>query len=115
MDKETTDAIQKGLALAWAFGIAAFAGLISYLQTLVGQNPQTWKWIVAATRVLTAGFVGLLTRWLLDGWTLSEHFIDFSLGVAGYGGVESIGFFQSIFRDTIRRAAGVSKDDEAKS
>lgn len=114
MDKETSDAVQKGLALAWAFGVAAFAGLISYLQTLVGENPQTWKWIVAGTRVLTAGFVGLLTLWLLAGWNLSENFVAFALGVAGYGGVESISFFQSVFRETVRRAAGV-KDDETKS
>lgn len=115
MDKETTDAVEKGLALAWTLGISAFAGLISYLQTLAGDNPQRWKWSVAASRILTAGFVGLLTRWLLDGWTLPEHFVDFSLGVAGYGGVESIAFFQSIFRETVRRAAGISKDDEAKN
>lgn len=110
MDKETSDAVQKGIALAWAFGIAAFAGFISYLQTLIGQNPEKWKWVVAGTRVLTAGFVGLLTRWLLSGWNLPEHFVDFSLGVAGYGGVESIAFFQSVFRSAVRRAAGVEND-----
>lgn len=114
MDKETSDVIHKGLALAWAFGIAAFAGLISYLQTLSGENPEKWKWFVAGTRVLTAGFVGILTRWLLDGWNIPEHFADFTLGVAGYGGVESIGFFQSIFRFAVRRAAGMPTDDEAK-
>lgn len=114
MDKETSDAVQKGLAFAWAFGIAAFAGLISYLQTLTGENPQAWKWLVAGTRVLTAGFVGLLTRWLLAGWSLPEHFVDFSLGVAGYGGVESIAFFQSIFRSAIRRAAGMQENDAPK-
>lgn len=111
MDRETTDAVEKGIALAWTIGIAAFGGFVSYLQTLTGENK--WSWIAAATKVLTAGFVGLLTRWLLDGWSLPEHFIDFALGVAGYGGVESIGFFQSVFRETVRRAAGISKDDEA--
>lgn len=111
MDRETSDAVTKGLAFLWTVGIAALGGLVSYLQKLSGDNPEKWSWIVAASKVLTAGFVGLLTDWLLSGWNLPRHFIDFALGVAGYGGSETIAFFQSIFRETVKRAAGVKEDE----
>jgi hypothetical protein len=112
MDKETSDAIAK---FGWAVGISAFGGLVSYLQRFSGDASAKWSWIIVITKVLTAGFVGLLTDWLLSGWSLPQGFVNFSLGVAGYGGAETIVFFQRVFQEAVRRAAGQAPDDVAKS
>ncbi len=97
-----------------AFVIAAFAGLVSYLQRFNGDNPPEWKWLLFVTKVLTAGFVGILCDWLLSGWNIPQTIVHFAIAVAGYGGVETMLFFQQIFQDTIRRAARVSEDDRPK-
>lgn len=105
MDKETSDVFAK---LGWAFGIAALAGLVSYLQRFLQEPPPKWSWQVASVKVLTAGFVGLLTGWLLSGWNVPQNYVYFAMGVAGYGGGETIVFFQQVFKDTINRYASKS-------
>lgn len=98
----------------WAFGIAALAGLVSYIQRFTGDNPPGWKWLVVIIKVLTAGFVGLLTHWLLSGWNLGEGYVNFAIAVGGYGGAETIVFFQQVFRDTINRAAASEENHQPK-
>lgn len=107
MDKDTGDAFQKfGLYI----GIAAFAGLVSYIQRFLQDPPPPWSWIQACAKVLTAGFVGVLTGWLLSGWNVPQDWIYFAMGVAGYGGGETIVFFQQVLQDTFTRYA--RKDSE---
>lgn len=101
--------------IAWAFAIAGLAGFINYLQRFTGDNPPKWAWLVVLVKVMTAGFVGLLTNWLMSKWQMGENYVDFAIAVAGYGGAETIAFFQQVFRDSIIRAAGVKSNDEPKS
>jgi hypothetical protein len=105
LDKESTDV---GLKILWAFGVAALAGFISYVQRFLQEPPPPWSWKIAGVKVSTAGFVGLLTGWLLSGWNVPENYVYFAMGVAGYGGGETIVFFQQVFKDTISRYASKS-------
>ena len=115
MDKETADAAQKILGFAWAFGIAALAGFVKYLQRFRGDDAAQWKWIQFAVQVFTAGFVGLVTTWLLSGWNVPDALRTFAIAVAGWGGGETIDFFQQVLRDAITRAAQASEEHDAKN
>ena len=107
MDKDTSDALQKfGLYI----GIAAFAGFVSYLQRFLQDPPPPFKWFQAFVKAATAGFVGVLTGWLLSGWNVPQNWIYFAMGVAGYGGGETIVFFQQVLQDTINRYAHKDSD-----
>lgn len=112
MDKETSDAVTK-----WAipFGIAAVAGLVSYLQRFLQDPPPAFSWFQAFIKVVTAGFVGLLTGWLLTGWNVPQTFVWFAMGVAGYGGGETIVIFQEALKDSIRRYAGKDGKDSDRA
>jgi hypothetical protein len=101
--------------LLWAFAIAALAGLVNYIQRFTGDNPPAWRWLIVMTKVLTAGFVGLLTHWLLSGWNVGEGYVNFAIAVGGYGGAETIAFFQQVFRDTVSRAARDAQDHQPKT
>lgn len=114
MDKDTTDAIQKTLAFLWTVGVASLAGAVKSLQRFVGDNPPHWSWGVFAIQIFTAGFVGLVTNWLLSGWNFNPNYLNFAIAVGGWGGGETIVFFQRVFRDSISRASGISKDEDAK-
>jgi hypothetical protein len=107
MDRETGDVIKQ-----WAipFAIAAGAGLVNYLQRFTQEPTPKWSWMVATVKVLTAGFVGMLTGWLLSGWNVPQTYVYFAMGVAGYGGGETIVFFQQVFQDTISRYARKDSD-----
>ena len=115
MDKETIDGIAKGFAFFWAFAIAAAAGTLNYLQRFAGEDPPPWKWLVFTVKGITAGGVGVLTHWLLAGWGFNPNFTYFAIAVAGWGGAETVVFFQQVFQDAIRRAAGASENDTPKS
>ncbi len=104
----------KFLAVA---GIAALAGFVNYLQRFTGDDSPDWNWIAVTAKVFTAGFVGILTHWLLTGWGINENhenLVNFAIAVAGYGGAETIAFFQQVFQDAIRRAAGAAQNHDAK-
>ena len=98
----------------WVVLIASFAGFVNYAQRFAGDNPPAWNWLVALTKIFTAGFVGLLTHWLLSSWTMGEGYVNFAIAVAGYGGAETIAFFQQVFRDTISRAAQADPHHDSK-
>jgi hypothetical protein len=107
VDKETNDAVWK---IAVPFAIASLAGLVSYLQRFLQDPPPPFRWFQAFVKVLTAGFVGLLTGWLLSGWNVPQTFVWFAMGVAGYGGGETIVFFQEVLKDTVSRYARKDQD-----
>jgi hypothetical protein len=107
LDKDTTDAIEK--FAAW-MGIASFAGFVSYLQRFLQDSPPPFSWFQALIKTFTAGFVGLLTGWLLTGWNVPQTFVWFAMGVAGYGGGETIVFFQQVLQDSINRYARKDSD-----
>ncbi len=114
MDNREAEAAVKVLAVV---GISAVAGFVNYLQRFTGDTVPQWNWVVVSTKVFTAGFVGLLTHWLLTGWGLHEeheNLINFAIAVSGYGGAETIAFFQQVFQDAIRRAAGAAQNHHAE-
>lgn len=115
MDKETADAVQKGLGFAWAFGIASLAGCVKFLQRYRSDDAPQWRWIQFGVQVLTAGFVGLVTTWLLSGWQVPDALRTFAIAVAGWGGGETIDFFQQVLRDAISRAAQTAENKDAKN
>lgn len=100
--------------LALSFGIAAFFGLIRYLQDFVGNEPPAFKWLIAAAKILTAGAVGLLVHWLVVEWKVSGNFSAFLIAVAGYGGAESINAFKEVGLDFLRRKAASAAGPDAK-
>jgi|SRR6185312_11633190 len=115
MDKETADAAQKVLGFAWSFGIAALAGCVKYLQRYRADDAPKWKWLQFAVQLLTAGFVGLVTTWLLAGWQVPDSLRTFAIAVAGWGGGETIDFFQQLLRDALSRAAQTTPNNDPKS
>jgi hypothetical protein len=73
--------------LALSFGLAAFFGLIRYLQEFLSPgSPPAFKWLIASAKGFTAGAVGMLTHWLLAEWEVRANLAAFLIAVAGYGG-----------------------------
>lgn len=101
--------------IALSFAIAAFFGLIRYLQDFVGNEPPAFKWLIAAAKVLTAGAVGMLVHWLVIEWKVSSNFGAFLIAVAGYGGAESINAFKEVGLEFIRRKAANASEPGAKN
>ena len=101
--------------LALSFVIAAFFGLIRYLQDFTSTEPPAFKWFIAAAKVLTAGAVGLLVHWLVVEWKVSSNLGAFLIAVAGYGGAESINAFKEVGLDFIRRKAASATDPGPKN
>lgn len=102
-----------GKALA-AGAVAAAGGLVAYLQQFTNRNlpPEMrprWHWGAACIKVVTAGFTGLLTFWLIGKRGLDENFVHFMVAIAGYGGVEALEFFKQVFYETIRRVANTQQ------
>lgn len=110
MDKETQDAVTKGITFLWAFGIAAGAGIVNFLQRFTGETPPSWSWLVFFIKGFTAGSVGIVTNWLLAAWHLDGNYVNFAIALAGWGGAETIVFFQQVFQDGIRRASSAPKN-----
>lgn len=95
--------------------IAAFFGLIRYLQDFLGSEPPGFKWVIALAKILTAGAVGLLVHWLVIEWKVSANFSAFLIAVAGYGGAESINAFKEAGLEFIRRKAASASDPGPKN
>lgn len=114
MEKETSDVASK---LAAAFAIAAVAGLIKYFQqfTLPPAQRPAWEWGVFLVKGVTAGGMGVLTSWLLSGWTGNGSYINFLIAIAGWGGAETGEFFWGLGKDALRKIAGGPTDDARKA
>lgn len=114
MEKETGDVFAK---VCIAFGIAAVAGLVKYAQrfTLPPAERPRWEWGVFVIKGVTAGAMGVLTFWLLSGWTTNENYIHFLIAIAGWGGAETGEFFWELGKDALRKAAGAAADDARKA
>ena len=101
---------------AWALAgaIAAFSGLVAYLQPFTDPEKEVrWNWRVASTKLTTATFVGLLTFWLIASRAPSMgSLVYFCYAMAGWGGAETIQFFQEVFRATIRKAAALAAPEQ---
>lgn len=96
--------------LALSFGLAAFFGLIRYLQEFLNPGaPTAFKWLIAIAKGFTAGAVGMLTHWLVAEWEVRPNLAAFLIAVAGYGGAESIELFRSALRDMVLRWVGGQK------
>lgn len=98
-------AIAKYGDITVSFAIAAFFGLIRYLQDFVGPEPPAFRGLVAAAKILTAGAAGMLVHWLVVEWKVSSNFSAFLVAIAGYGGAESINAMKEAWLEYIRRKA----------
>lgn len=110
------------MEIQWAFGLAAFAGFIRYIQKFTGPKADRppWEWIGVCIAVLTGGFVGALTLWLLADFTLLGKKIEggplsFAVAIAGYGGPLSLDFFLDLGKTILKRAAEKASDDGPKN
>jgi hypothetical protein len=106
--------------IAWAFALAGFAGFVNYLQrfTAPADRP-AWEWSVAAIKVITGAFVGLLTLWLIRKHIEDTGYVYFAIAIAGYGGPLTLDAFWSAGRDVVvswaSRAAQGGKNDGPKN
>lgn len=98
-------------AIALSFVIAAFFGLIRYLQDFLVADPPAFKWFVFSAKILTAGSVGLVVYWLLLEWKITGGYNAFLIAVAGYGGAESLNAFKEAGLDFLRRKAAAGPKD----
>ena len=101
--------------LGWIFAIAAFAGVVNYIQRFASETPPPWRWGFFFVKILTAGFAGLLTHWLLSKWGWGDDYVNFAVAIAGYGGAETIVFLQTILFDAIRRKAEAASNAPPKA
>lgn len=102
-------------ALAFSFALAAFFGLVRYLQEFLGAGEKpAFKWLIAGAKVMTAGAVGLAVHWLLAEWKVGENYGAFLTAIAGYGGAETLNAMKEAALDAIRRKASGSSGPEAK-
>jgi len=117
MDEEqgVASAFAKFADIGLSFALAAFFGLIRYLQEFLNpQAPPAFKWVIAVAKGFTAGAVGMLTHWLLSEWRVGPNMSAFLIAVAGYGGAETIELFKEMLHDFVRRKAGSSQEPRAK-
>lgn len=110
------------MEIQWAFGLAAFAGFIRYIQRFAAKKEDrpAWEWTVAGVAVLTGGFVGALTLWLLGGVLFLGKKIEggplfFGIAIAGYGGPLTLDFFWDLCKDLLKRAAERATNGDAKN
>lgn len=94
-----------------AFGVAMFFGFIRYLQDVLAPDaPNKFKWAIAIAKGIMAGSVGILTYWLLTEWRVSEPLAAFLIGVAGYGGAETLQAFKEAVFNSLRNYLGKASD-----
>lgn len=99
--------------IAWNLALSSFAGFVAYIQRFAGTGERpAWEWPVLGVKVVTGGFVGLLTLWLVE-YRLSGGLLHFAVAVAGYGGPVTLDFFLQLGRDALSRAAQAGKDGDA--
>ena len=89
MDRESADAIQKGLAYLATAGLAAFAGAIKYLQQFQAPG-SVWSWRVFCIQVATAVLAGKIAEWLFGGWGANHSIVLAGVALAGWGGAQAI-------------------------
>jgi hypothetical protein len=104
-----------------AGGIGGVAGIVAYLQQFTDPNTKVaWNNRIFGARVVTAFFVGVLCEWLIadmEGFTGKARY--FMYAMSGWGGAETVHFFQEVFRAAVQRFAGPSapardKDGEVR-
>lgn len=100
--------------IGWNLALASFAGFVAYIQRFAGTGERpAWEWPVLGVKVVTGGFVGVLTLWLI-GTRLEGGHLHFAVAISGYGGPLTLDFFWQVFRDAVSRAAQAGKDGDAK-
>jgi hypothetical protein len=72
--------------IAWSFALGGFAGLVNYLQRFTLPELPPWEWSAAGIKVVTGGFVGVLTLWLIGKRIEDTGYVNVAIAFAGYGG-----------------------------
>jgi len=100
MDKETSDAIQKGLAYLSTVAIALGSGVVKYLQRFTADPRPPFDWIVFLIQVGTSILAGLVADWLFTAWHSDTNLTNAAVALAGWGGAEFIAWAERKIRDT---------------
>src|SRR5262245_15126381 len=102
--------------------IGGFAGLVNYAQRFTGDNAPPWKWQVAAIKVGTGAFVGLLTLWALEETIRKSNYVYLAVAITGYGGPLTLDFGLELGKSVAQAWAGrvlgsaqKDKDDAPKN
>lgn len=100
--------------LASAF--AALSGAVAYLQQFLKPQEQRprFEGNIFAIKVLTSGTAGFFLILLLWNKGIDKYLLGFMVGVAGWGGAETIAIFQEVFRGVLNRSTQAPKDPNAK-
>lgn len=91
--------------MIFAAGVASFAGVVSYLQQFVRPEKPEFSWMTFTIQVLTGALVGIMTYLLLAKRGVDWHLMSFLLLLAGWGGADTVIFFQEVFRGLVKRYA----------
>ena len=63
----------------------------------------------AFLNAVTAGFVGLLTFWLLASWKVDPFYTAFAVGIMGHAGPEGIALLQEVITNGLRSRSSPPK------
>lgn len=96
---------QEVYRMLFAAGVASFAGVVSYLQQFVRPDRPVFSWMTFTIQVLTGALVGIMTYLLLAKRGVDWHLMSFLLLLAGWGGADTVVFFQEVFRGLVKRYA----------
>jgi hypothetical protein len=103
----------------WILAIcfAALSGAVAYLQQFVKPAPErpAFEPKILFIKVLTSGTAGFFLILLLWNKGLDKYLLGFMVGVAGWGGAETIAIFSEVFRGVINRTAQGPKDNGPKA
>lgn len=91
----------------WPFALAGFAGFVAYIQRFAGTpvDRPPWEWVPCGVKVVTGGFVGWLTVWLIGDRIKDTGYVNFAIAISGYGGPVTLDFFLQLGKDALSRAA----------
>jgi hypothetical protein len=89
----------------WAFGIAVIGGAVKYLN-----HSDRFSFYLLTRDLLTAGFAGILTFWVCEGFNIVGPISAVMIAVAGLMGTKALKEIENMWR--LRMGLPVEKEDE---
>lgn len=104
--------------ILWSFALGGTAGFVNYIQRFTGPDKPEWEWGAAGIKIVTGGFVGVLTFWSIGKKIEDTGYVNVAIALAGYGGPLTLDAGWQAGRDFVTawatRAAQGQKNDPPK-
>lgn len=93
---EHTPASFSPLTYAWVVGLAIWGGVVSYIQRVRAGHISKFSITEAVGEIVTSGFVGVMTFWLCQSFSLNQLMTAAFVGVSGHMGARGIRLLEGV-------------------